>query len=123
MLVDDDSTFQFLGQKLLGRVGVRKEEVHTASNGQQAIDLVSGQQLPDVILLDLNMPIMDGFGFLKAFKELEVPRRQDVRIFVVSSSDSPFDRKRAEELGATGYLIKPLREDALKKALNLETLN
>ena len=122
LLVDDDSIFQFLSTSMLSRLGIPKNEVHTALNGQQALglfnDYYSGAQaLPDVILLDLNMPVMDGFGFLEAFRRLNLPHKEDVKIIIVTSSSNPKDIDRAMKLGATQYLTKPLQEDTLRSAL------
>lgn len=122
LLVDDDSIFQFLGKSILGRLGIPKDEVHTALNGEQALNLFNDyyagtQALPDVILLDLNMPVMDGFGFLEAFRRLNIPNKDQVKIIIVTSSASPDDVNRAMKLGATQYLTKPLKEDMLRTAL------
>jgi len=123
LLVDDDSTFNFLSTKTLERMGV-EIAVHTALNGEQALELFQNYyrdatSLPDVILLDLNMPIMDGFGFLQAFKKLKLPTNKPIKIFVVSSSSNPDDIQRAHALGADGYLTKPLTTESLSKALEI----
>jgi len=91
-------------------------------NGKEAIDLFNSyyqesRQLPDIVLLDLNMPIMDGFGFLEAFKRLPSPDKENVKIIVVTSSQDPNDISRAKELGIKQYLTKPLMEDTLRAAL------
>jgi CheY-like chemotaxis protein len=72
LLVDDDKIFNLLSRKTLGNMDFI-EEIHTALNGKEAIDLINdyfqgSKTLPDIILLDLNMPIMDGFGFIEALK-------------------------------------------------------
>jgi CheY-like chemotaxis protein len=73
--------------------------------------------LPDIVLLDLNMPILDGFGFLEEFKRLDLANHDQVQIIVVSSSENPEDIKRAKNLGASRYIAKPLLEETLRKAL------
>ena len=123
LLVDDDSIFNFLNKEILLRMGLVKD-IHTALNGKQAIDLFNdyyggSKPLPDVILLDLNMPIMDGFGFLEAFRKLDLPDKNQVKIVIVTSSDSQDDIRRAKDLGVSQYLTKPLEEDSLRKALEL----
>lgn len=122
LLVDDDSVFQMLGKKVLDRLGFYPEEVHTALNGKQALDLFNDyysgtKSLPDVILLDLNMPVMDGFAFLEAFRRLTLPNKDKVKIVIVTSSFNPNDMQRAKALGAHEYLQKPLREEQLKSIL------
>ncbi|HEY4655847.1 MAG TPA: response regulator [Cyclobacteriaceae bacterium] len=121
LLVDDDSIFNFISTSMLKRTGM-VGEIHTALNGKQALDLLNNYymgtaSLPNVILLDLNMPIMDGFSFLEAFKKISAPRKETIRIIVVTSSHDPGDRKRAEKMGISLYLTKPLTEEVLRKAL------
>lgn len=122
LLVDDDDIFNFLNTKVLEASGVASE-IHTANNGQQAIDLLNNYfsgtaSLPDVILLDLNMPVMDGFGFLQAFKRLNLPRKERVTIIIVTSSEDPNDMARARDMGVTTYLTKPVSRERLLQALN-----
>lgn len=121
LIVDDDPIFNFLHTRMLSLGGLAKE-VHTALNGQQALDLVNGYfsgtaALPDAILLDLTMPELDGFGFLEAFRKLKVPGMERVNIVVITSSINPKDMERVKELGITKYLIKPITLEKLKDAL------
>ena len=121
LVVDDDEIFNFLSKKTLQKMGVAKE-IHTALNGREALDLFNNYYqgslpAPDVILLDLNMPILDGFGFLEAFKKLKIPNKENIRIIVVSSSQDPNDIRRSKELGAAEYISKPLTENTLRQAL------
>ena len=103
------------------RLGVAKD-IHTALNGREALDLFNSYYhgaatLPDIILLDLNMPVMDGFSFLEAFNRLEVPGKDRVKIVVVTSSHDPKDRERTMKLGVTDYLTKPLEQKKLQEVL------
>ena len=121
LLIDDDKTFHFLNQFLLNKMGIPKDNVHMVDNGKDAIDLLEGyyagtHELPDIIFLDLNMPILDGFGFLESFQRLS-HRNKTVKIVVLSSSEHSADVKRAMELGASHFATKPLFEDDLRKIL------
>jgi|SRR5579859_1770061 len=123
LLVDDDSICNFLNTATLQRMGF-VNDIHAALNGKQAIDLFNdyfgrSKPLPDIILLDLNMPIMDGFSFLEAFRGLELPGKDQVKIIIVSSSANPNDINRAKSLGASQYLTKPLDEQSFRQALEL----
>lgn len=123
LLIDDDILFQYLGKRMLEGLGILEERIDTATDGEQALNLFNDyysgtRALPEVILLDLNMPIMDGFGFLEAFRRLDLPKKADVRIVIVTSSDNPADVARARELGITHYLTKPVDKSALKLALS-----
>jgi CheY-like chemotaxis protein len=117
LLVDDDFVFTFLNKKIIGSLKFINE-IDTAQNGQQAIDLLnasidSDRPLPDIILLDLNMPVMDGFGFLDAFRNLRLPHKDRIKIIIVTSSMHPEDIQRAKDFGVTSYLTKPLKEEGL----------
>jgi CheY-like chemotaxis protein len=126
LLVDDDRIFNLLSKKTLGNMDFI-EEIHTALNGQEAIDLINdyfqgAKTLPDIILLDLNMPIMDGFGFIEAFKKLDANGDAQVKIIVVTSSQNPDDIERVKGFGITEYLTKPISEKDLLRALGKENL-
>jgi CheY-like chemotaxis protein len=122
LLVDDDNTFQFIGKALLKYVGIPPENIQTALSGKHAIEhlmnlYASGKSLPDLILLDLNMPVMDGFGFLEAFNKLDHPDKNKSKIIVLTSSHNSNDMERVRKFGITNYMTKPLQEDALRAEL------
>lgn len=121
LLVDDDNVFNFLSTKLLQWSGLANE-IQTALNGQEALDLLNNYYMgtaarPDVILLDLNMPVMDGFSFLEAFQKISWPRKHKVCIIIVTSSHNPKDMARAKQMGVAHYLTKPLSQESLLEAL------
>lgn len=123
LVVDDDRICNFLTTKTLERMGF-VNDIHTALNGQQALDLfnnyyIGAKALPDVILLDLNMPIMDGFGFLDAFRSLDLQGKDRVKIIIVTSSINPADIARAKCFGVSQYLSKPIEEQSLRRALTM----
>jgi CheY-like chemotaxis protein len=123
LLVDDDSIINFINVAMLKHVGI-SEGVHIANNGVEALDLINGyfigqRSLPNVILLDLNMPVMDGFAFIEAFQRIQVPGKQHVQIVVLTSSNSPVDMDRAMKLGVRNYLVKPISEADLLKVLSV----
>lgn len=121
LLVDDDKIFNFLNSKTLEQTGLASQ-VHTALNGQQAITLINeyfqgSRALPDVILLDLSMPVMDGFEFIEAFRRLTLPGIDHTKIIIVSSSEDPRDQNMARSMGIRWFLTKPIQLEMLKQAL------
>jgi CheY-like chemotaxis protein len=118
LLIDDDHICNFLMSKYLERIGLTKP-AQFASNGRQGIELlmnliISGSVMPDLIFLDIRMPIMDGFGFLEAFGNLSFPEKKNIKIVMVSSSNDVTDINRAKKMGITDYLVKPVSESILK---------
>jgi CheY-like chemotaxis protein len=105
LLIDDDpddqEIFRYAMQKVASSV-----RVLTCSSGEAALELLSRERpLPDLVLVDINMPGMTGFEFLRQFR-----RNSDfhhVPVAVYSTSVNPVDKRKALSLGATGYLVKP----------------
>jgi CheY-like chemotaxis protein len=121
LLVDDDNVFNFLSTKTIQQLGIANE-IHTALNGKEALDLLNNYytgsySTPDVILLDLNMPVLDGFGFLEAFQRLNMPNKDKITVIIVTSSNDPRDVEQAKRMGITHYLTKPLSEEKLRTVL------
>lgn len=119
LLVDDDQISNLVNRKVLERTG-QFGEISTALNGKEALWVLQRitqdkNALPNIILLDLNMPIMDGFTFLEEFEKLEIDHKEDIKVVILSSSNNPEDIKKAKQLGVHQYLTKPVTE----KSLNL----
>jgi CheY-like chemotaxis protein len=104
LVVDDDPDILDAICDILDAEGYR---VSRARHGQEALDLVDHER-PDVILLDLMMPVMDGVAFSQALRGR--PAASDVPIVVISADGNP---QRATSVGAVGYLAKPFDIDAL----------
>jgi chemotaxis protein histidine kinase CheA len=101
LLVDDSEITRLLLAEIFKRLGY---EVREASDGRRALDAVA-TRLPDLILLDLDMPVMSGFGFLEAFRA-GAGAQGHVPIVVFSSRGSDEDKRRSVGLGADAYLVK-----------------
>jgi CheY-like chemotaxis protein len=120
LLVDDDPTCNLICSKFLENLNTSVQS-SIALNGQQALDFLMDYKrhpLPDVILLDLNMPVMGGFEFLEAFRELRIPGQAKVQIVILSSSDDAVDIRRASEMGIHHYITKPVSLDKLGKVIH-----
>ncbi|NMC13139.1 MAG: response regulator [Chloroflexi bacterium] len=111
LVVDDKWVTASSHLKILGLFGIKGVHANTARTAV----LMMREKKPDVILLDVHMPGVDGFEFLKYIHQL--PGFQDVPILVVTSDDQPETEERMRSLGATEVLIKPLEIDALEEVL------
>ncbi len=120
LLVDDDSIANFLIEKIVQSTGLARN-ISKAMNGKEALQFFTEENdLPEVILLDLNMPIMNGFEFLQAFKKLEPEKKANVLIILVTSSSNPSDMEKAKSLGIRYYLTKPISADIIKSIMTEE---
>lgn len=115
-IIDDDPLYIF-GIKKLFEFTKFTENCLFFQNGQEAIDalsLVEKEQFPDVILLDINMPIMNGWQFLEEYESRSL--RRDVKLYVVSSSINQEEIDRANAYSfVDGYIFKPLTLEKVKE--------
>lgn len=122
LLVDDDQTTNYLNQLLLKRLGVTNTLL-VATNGQEALDLLqqhchlATENCPVLILLDVKMPVMDGFGFLEAYDLLPIPQKQAIIIVMLTTSLHPQDVDRVGKLNIAGFLNKPLTKEKINEVL------
>jgi CheY-like chemotaxis protein len=117
--VDDDRDEALLVRAAFERARVLVQ-LQNATDGQEAIDYLCGSgpysdrrkfPIPDLILLDLNMPGMDGFDVLAWLRHQE--QFQEIPVLIFSSSEDPADMRRARELGAAGHIVKTSQFDEL----------
>ncbi|MEA5258465.1 response regulator [Arcicella aquatica] len=119
-IIDDDPIFIF-GTKRIMQLANFCEGFLIFHNGKEAYDklkaiIITGEKLPDLILLDLNMPIWDGWQFLDEF--IQIPNEKSITIYIVTSSVDPEDIKKAESYEiVSNYLVKPIKMEDLKKLM------
>lgn len=117
-LVDDDEIFTFLTKRTIEETQL-VDQIKIFSNGQDALEFLekaAGNKdlLPEVILLDINMPILDGWGFLEEFVQLQPSIGKKITVYVVSTSISPFDLERSKNVSeVSDYIIKPVTKSGL----------
>lgn len=103
LLVDDNEDDNFIHSRILFSTGL-VEEISLAYDGREALDLLTrpeegkpGNQKPQIIFLDINMPRMDGWEFLEAYGKLPVEQKGEIMVVMLTNSDNPDDRRRAEK--------------------------
>lgn len=108
LLIEDDELDTISVERSLKKLEI-EYTLHTAYNGLEALQLLQNTETPlnpDVILLDINMPKMNGIEFLKILRRDE--KLKELKVFVMTTSSEGTDRTAAEKLGISGYIIKPL---------------
>lgn len=108
LITDDDLWQQKLIEVILKDMGFH---ILTASDGEKALDLVA-EHLPDVVLLDIQMPKKDGFEVLKQIKQNEAT--QGIQVVMVTGTEEAEARAKALEMGANDFLMKPVDKVLLK---------
>jgi CheY-like chemotaxis protein len=121
MVIDDDDDDRKLFCRALGQVS--DISCLRASNGKEALDYLANpdNSVPEVIFLDINMPVMTGWEFLTKIKQNQ--RMRDVPVIIFSTSSNKRDINIAYDLGAESYCVKPDEPEDLKKMLGLVTSN
>lgn len=117
-IIDDDQIYVY-GMKKLIEISNFCNNLLVFKNGEEAIKyigpIVSSEVFPDVILLDINMPVMDGWDFLEEFIKMKPLLKKKVIIYMVSSSVHDEDIFRANSYSdVAGYIVKPITIDDLK---------
>ncbi|MCB9233784.1 MAG: response regulator [Bacteroidia bacterium] len=123
LLIEDDDVTNFYNEHVLKRAGV-SDIFYKALNGKEALDILSGSKIPpdfvfpELILMDLHMPIMDGWEFLEHYHQL--PGEQQVKNLVIMLTNPLMGDQKAKAEGfplITGYLNKPLQITEMTKLL------
>ena len=113
MLAEDNPVNQTLTRRLLEQLGHR---VLSAVDGSQTLQLLA-QQRVDVLLLDVQMPGMDGLAVLKALRQSEKLTRAHLPVLMLTGQAMDGDHERFMALGADGYVSKPVNRDKLDQAI------
>jgi CheY-like chemotaxis protein len=130
VLVDDNETTSFLNNRLLSRLDIA-DQVHTFSKADQAFEFLWGdnsvdgqtKDVPELVFVDLKMPGMDGFEFLKLYNELPASSREKTVMAVLTTSMHAADTARVAQYEGVEYLAKPLTEEKMQKLLEKRFVN
>ncbi|MEO6302646.1 MAG: response regulator [Bacteroidia bacterium] len=123
LVADDDPDEHYLIHNAIHKVN-EYAEIHSVFTGFQLFEFLFNKgmyenqdvSMPDVILLDINMPILNGFEILKTIKE--TPQLNNIIIYILTTSNREEDRIKALGLGANGYYIKPNDFNDLKTIIS-----
>lgn len=118
-VVDDDLVYHFIIKKLFSKCNIDVSASYFF-NGLEAIDdlknKVESENIPDLILLDINMPVYDGWQFLEEFKKIKQKFRKDIEVYLVSSSNDISDINKSKEFQdeVKKYYYKPMTQEVFE---------
>lgn len=121
LLIDDNNIFRFTVKKMFS-LAAFGGELHEFESAQKALDALNqaaeqSDSLPDLILLDINMPDMNGFQFLSALSQQPAPL-SELKVQILSSSIDAADRAKAAEFKqVTGFISKPLYPEVVNNII------
>nr|WP_084406904.1 response regulator [Pedobacter panaciterrae] len=125
LVIDDDDINIFIIKKVIEKTGYEVDMI-SKSNGQLAVDYLTSitnnvEIFPHIILVDINMPVLNGWEFLEAYEKLNILQRK-VDLYMLSSSVYEYDIEKAKSFkSVNGFISKPLTIDRLKELLHLIT--
>lgn len=121
LLVDDDENDNFFHKRTLEQIQIA-DKVDIANTGIEALEYLNqthqaaDETHPNIIFLDINMPIMNGWEFLSEYEKLPEAARANTLVIMLTTSLNPDDRKRAEQNPlVNGFINKPLEEEHIQK--------
>ncbi len=120
LIIDDDQVNNFLFSRMVQAVGI-SEKAEAVTSGKQGLVLLeekiaSGEPLPQVIFLDINMPLMNGWEFLEKYNKMPSSIRSQIDLYMLSSSVYPEDINKAKSHeDVVDYITKPLTKEILLK--------
>jgi len=111
LLVEDDTLDVMDARRTLSRMDILYK-MHVTKNGEEALAYLreistNGGDRPDIILLDLNMPKMNGIELLTNIRQME--EWKDTKVFIITTSEEREDKEVTQRLGVSGYIVKPLK--------------
>ncbi len=117
LLVDDSPSTNFFNKVMLEKVD-ELNELKIAENGQVALEILNSQYIPEIILLDINMPVMNGWQFLEEFQKLD-KKFQDTMIILMLGAELPESKKQLIKTipNIKGCVEKMLTKDVIKDIL------
>jgi two-component system, chemotaxis family, chemotaxis protein CheY len=113
LVVEDSKVLQMYYQQIFSRLD--GYQVSFTKNGREALDHLATDGMPDLVILDINMPVMDGLEFLDHFRGDQ--RQTPARVIIVTTEGREDDYKRGLKAGASAYLRKPFTPEALIELL------
>jgi CheY-like chemotaxis protein len=119
LIIDDDEASHFVCEKIIQFLGISNDVTHTI-NGEEALQHLSRtfleqRRYPELILLDLDMPVMNGFNFIEKFNKLNINRDYTKLVILATTSSHTSKIETIKKLGLKYYISKPMELSKMKK--------
>ena len=121
LLIDDDEPTNFLHQLVINQADCT-HHCTIVESGQEALDYLSSPEnpIPDLVLLDINMPIMNGWDFLDAYQNLSIPHKDKIMVVMLTTSISLSEEEKAKNMKVIqDFRRKPLTTTMLKELIEI----
>ena len=122
-IIDDDKIYQFILTSIINKNKLAKN-ILSFSDGEKAIQYLTSnktknEKIPDILFLDVNMPIMDGWMFIEEYARIKNDITKKIVVFMLSSSMNPIDIDRAAKINEiSNYIIKPIKFEEVKRVFD-----
>ena len=121
LIIDNDNICTIINTRVAQTSGIF-QDIDSVSNGKDALDFFDHVRMgkataPDVILLDLNIPIINGFDVITALQQYSFQNKENITIIILTYSNDSDDVQRAHALGVNDYLLKPLTVNKLRTTI------
>lgn len=126
LLVDDDGTTNFMNYRLIKQLKITPE-IHTEYNGEKALNYLQyyaeqhNNHAPELILLDLKMPVLDGYEFLEYLRMKKFDNKNQIKVIVLTTGNRKDEQEKIKALKVSS-IPKPLTAEALMEAINHEVI-
>lgn len=122
VIIEDDAIFRLITIKMVERIGVKSLKLYECEHGEIGINAIEGlTNTKDkvIVLLDINMPVLDGWGFLDSLQQNKNYAIENITVYVVSSSTDNSDMEKATSYGSVRkFLHKPINPSTIKTILD-----
>ena len=121
--IDDDGVYKFFMKRVL-KIKNLAEDIMSFDDGEQAFEYINEnkknpEKLPDLVFLDINMPIMDGFQFIEEYTKIRSEINKKITIYMVTSSIDPIDLERSKKYSEiSAYITKPINVETIQQIIN-----